>query len=205
MGNLRQAVEVFKRGGIIIFPTDTVFGMGCRIGDGKAIKRLYKIKKRGKGKPTHILVKDFEQANKYGLFNSQSKKLTQEFWPGPLTLVVEARNTVPNLIRGLDDTIGIRQPNHKMANELIAAVGEPILAPSANFTGDTPPTRFSEIDKNLTKLVDYVLNFDCGGGEVSTIIRMTNDNHLLLREGAIKKELLFHKKELKHGKILSIK
>ena len=109
------------------------------------------------------------------------------------------------MIKGLDNTIGMLDPNHKMANELISAVGKPILAPSANFIGDTPPTLFSEIDKNLTKLVDYVLNFECGGGEVSTIIKTIGNNHFLLREGAIKQSLIFHKKELKHGKILSLK
>ena len=188
MSEIEKAANILKRGGIVIFPTDTVFGIGCKVSDLDAIRRLYKIKSR-KGKiPTHILVSNFKEAGKYALFSDQAKKLSDKFWPGPLTMVVKAKEIVPKLIKGPNNTIGIRQPNHKVVEDLINLVGEAILAPSANFTGETPPNKPSEIDKRLVNLVDYVVPNDCGGSQISTIVEVTGSTHRFIRYGAISKE-----------------
>ena len=194
MGEWQTAINIFRGGGIVIFPTDTIFGIGCRVGDLEAIRKLYNIRKRGKKKPTLILAESLEQVQRYAHLTREAKILAERFWPGPLTLILKATENTPDLILSRDKSIGIRIPNLSPLRKIINQVGEPILAPSANFSGKVPPKRFSEIDKNLAKLVDYVLKFDCGSGEPSTIIKMIDNKRLLLREGAIKKSQLFHKK-----------
>ena len=194
MGEWQTAINIFRGGGIVIFPTDTIFGIGCRVGDLEAIRKLYNIRKRGKKKPTLILAESLEQVQIYAHLTREAKILAERFWPGPLTLILKATENTPDLILSRDKSIGIRIPNLSPLRKIIKQVGEPILAPSANFSGKVPPKRFSEIDKNLAKLVDYVLKFDCGSGETSTIIKMIDNKRFLLREGAIKKSQLFHKK-----------
>jgi L-threonylcarbamoyladenylate synthase len=190
MSSIKDGAECLKRGGIVVFPTDTVFGVGCRIGDLDAIKRLYEIRRREAGKPTLVLVSNFTDAKKFGLFESYARKLAEKFWPGPLTLVVEAKETVPNFIRGKNNTVGIRQPKFKQVEDLLGLVGEPILAPSANFAGHTPPKKFDEIDKRLLNLVDYIIELKCGGEKPSTIVEVTKKTHRIIRTGAVSKERL---------------
>ena len=197
MADISPAVKVFKNGGIVIFPTDTVFGIGCRVGEPNAIRKLYKIKKREGKKPSLILAASLKQVVMYVDLTAEAKILAKNFWPGPLTMVLKAKNNLPDSILGEDKTVGIRIPNLPYLIDTIEQVGEPILAPSANFSGEAPPTRLSEIDKNLAKLVDYVLKFDCGGSKPSTIIKMVGKEYYLLREGAIGKDRLFHQKGVK--------
>lgn len=187
MNTIKIAADHLRRGGIIIFPTDTVFGIGCRISDRKAIQRLYEIKRRKKGTPTLILVNNRQEAEKYGIFNKKAKKLADIFWPGPLTLIIRAKNTLPELIKGPNNTIGIRQPKHSIVNQLISYVKEPILAPSANFAGQPTPTKLSEIDKRLLNLVDYLLESKCGGTKPSTIVEALGRTHRIIRTEAISK------------------
>ena len=193
MDEIHKAAEIIKGGGVVIFPTDTVFGIGCRIGNQKAIERLYNIKKRDKGKPTLIMIENMKQGEKYAQFDKNSLILAKSFWPGPLTLVLKSKAAVPNTIKGIRNTLGLRQPNHKIVQKLISLVGEPILAPSANFSGQVAPSKFSEIDKNLIKLVDYVLNFECGGDKPSTIFQSLDGTSNFIRIGAVSKNRVLNK------------
>lgn len=185
MDRVRYASEVLKQGGIVIFPTDTVFGIGCIISDTKAIKRLYKIKERSEKTPTLLLVKNLEQAKEYAIFNYLSRELARKFWPGPLTIVMKARSNVPKQILGKEQTVGLRIPKHAIIRRLLKLVGEPMLAPSANFHGTKTPGSISEIDKRLANLVDFVLEFEGGSSLPSTIIEATEDYHRIIRSGAI--------------------
>ena len=193
MDEVQKAAEIVKNGGVIIFPTDTVFGIGCRIGNQKALERLYRIKKRDESKPTLIIIENIKQGKKYATFDKKSLLLAKVFWPGPLTLVLKSKVGVPNMIKGIRNTLGLRQPNHKIVQKLISLVGEPLLAPSANFSRQIPPSKFSEIDKNLIKLVDYVLNFECGGNKPSTIFESLNGTNNFIRIGAISKKRILSK------------
>lgn len=196
MDDVQKAAEIINDGGVVIFPTDTVFGIGCRIGNQKAIERLYRIKERNEGKPTLIMIENIKQGRKYAKFDKRSLLLAKAFWPGPLTLVLKSKEGVPNMIKGIQNTVGIREPNHKIVQKLISLVGEPILAPSANFSGQTPPSKFSKIDKNLIKLVDYVLNFECGGDKPSTIFESLDGTSNFIRIGAISKNRILNKLSL---------
>jgi L-threonylcarbamoyladenylate synthase len=191
-----EVVARFKKGELIIFPTDTVYGVGCIISNEKAIKRLHELKNDPPDKPTLILAADKTQAFKYGVFNKAARKLTQNFWPGPLTIVVEAKENVPKIIRGGDGTIAIRVPNQPPILNIIKQIGEPILAPSANFHYELPPASFTEIDKRLISLVDYAVdlsqlkNAAAMTDTPSTLVSVIKEVIKIIRPGAIAPENL---------------
>lgn len=186
----QEAVRVIKNGGIVIFPTDTAFGIGCRIDNEKAIKKLFKIRKRPENKPVLALVNSVEMAGKYLLPISQKvkNKLINPYWPGKLTIVLQSRiDKVPSLVTSGTNVLGVRFPNNKILLELIGGVGVPIVAPSANFSGEKTPFRFNDLNLELVKQVDYVLNGKAGmGRKASTIIDCSVTPWKILRQGAMK-------------------
>lgn len=187
MESLEQASKVLKQGGLIIFPTETVYGIGCLIEFPNTIEKLYKIKERD-NKPTLALFKDLNQVEEFVTLNKLSGILAKSFWPGPLTICLKPKIKVPEQILGSDGTLGVRVPGFNWTLMLLAAVSSPLLAPSANFKNHEPAKKFTEIDKRLFKLVDYVVNIEPGGQEVSTIVSFAQEPYNLVREGAIKKQ-----------------
>jgi L-threonylcarbamoyladenylate synthase len=185
-----EAIEVFNKGGIVIFPTDTAIGIGCRIDDSKSIKRLFEIRKRPENKSLLVLVSSIEMAQKYLLPISQDvkEKLIKSYWPGPLTIVLKCNpEKVPFPVRDERNTLGVRFPDNKLLAGLIAGVGVPIVAPSANFTGEETPFKIEDLNPKLVKQVDYVLNEDIGlKKDVSTIIDCTVEPWKIIRKGAVK-------------------
>lgn len=186
-----EAVKHFKRGDIVIFPTDTLYGIGCAVNREEAIKKLYKIRRDPAKKPSVILASDLNQARQYGYFSNLALDLAKIFWPGPLTIIVRAKPKVPKLIRGADDSIAIRIPNQPGLLKIIEGLGCPILAPSANFHGQKAPSRFKEIDKKLLALVDYAIDLSSFekttlmNQNPSTLIDTTKEYVVIKRQGAI--------------------
>ena len=135
---INKACKILKDGGIIIFPTDTAFGIGCRIDDGKAVERLFKIRKRPENQAVSTLVSSREMCLMY-LENIQpdvQTKLMDRYWPGALTIILPAKAAkVPSLVRGNGKTLGVRMPDHPTILNIIKCVGVPILGSSANFHG----------------------------------------------------------------------
>ena len=185
--NLEKAVEVFKSGGIVIFPTDTAFGIGCRIDDEKAIQKMFALRKRSNEKAVPVLVSSIEMAQDYvEEIPSQVSALMKKYWPGGLTIVLKCKKEkVPNLVRGGGLTIGIRMPNHSTVRNLINQVGVPILAPSANFSGGQTPFNFSELNPELVELVDFVMPGRCSLKRASTVIDCSTQPFKIIREGAV--------------------
>lgn len=187
---VREAVRVLKKGGIVIFPTDTAIGIGCRIDNKDSLKKLFKIRRRPENKPMLVLVSSVEMAQDYLLPISQDvkDKLTKPYWPGKLTIILQSRiDKVPSLIRGGKNTLGVRLPNKKILLELIKEVGVPIVAPSANFSGEKTPFRFEDVNPELLSLADYVLNEKVSSEKnVSTIIDCTVVPWQIIREGSTK-------------------
>jgi L-threonylcarbamoyladenylate synthase len=187
---LNEAIEVFKEGGIVIFPTDTAIGIGCRLDDENSLKRLFKIRKRLEKKPVLALVDSLEMAQEYLLPISQEikDKLIKKYWPGELTIIFNCdTNKVPSIARGGGKTLAIRFPNSTKLIEMIRDVGFPVVAPSANFAGKKTPFRFEDLDPKLIKKADYVLVDNVGlKNNVSTIIDCTVNPWKIIREGAIK-------------------
>ena len=188
---MSSALEHFKKGHIVIFPTDTLYGIGCSINKESSIKRLYKIRKTPLTKPTLILTSNLEQASDYGYLSKKARNLAASFWPGPLTLITKAKDKVPKSIQGKDGTIALRIPNQPPIISLIKKLEYPILAPSANFHGNPAPTMFNKIDKELLALVDYAIDISYLDNALnlvkkpSTLINISHDNIEIIREGII--------------------
>jgi L-threonylcarbamoyladenylate synthase len=189
---MQEAVKVFKNGGIVIFPTDTAVGIGCRLDKENSLKRLFEIRKRPKNKPLLVLVDSIEMAQNYLLPIPQKikDKLINRYWPGKLTIIFKCdTDKVPSLVRNGGTTLGVRLPDNLKLRELIKEVGIPIVAPSANFSGEKTPFKFEELNPNLEKLADYILKEDADlQKNVSTIIDCTVTPWKIIREGGIKYE-----------------
>ena len=187
---IKKAIDVFRDGGIVIFPTDTAIGIGCRIDNKKAVERLFRIKKRQKNKPMLVLVDSIEMAQEYwqsiplGVLN----KLIKKYWPGSLTIILYCNKVrVQDLVRGKGNTLGIRFPNDPILQRIINGVGVPIIAPSANFSGEETPFSIDDVNPELVKLADYVLNKKTGKKQaVSTVIDCTVEPWKIVREGAVR-------------------
>jgi len=187
---LHEALTSLNSGGIIIYPTETVFGIGCGLNFPKSIERLYQIKQREAGKPTSVVFPDFETAKTYVEFSDPALKLAEKFWPGPLTLCLPTIKEVPEMLLGPNRTLGVRVPSHQWLLNLLTLFRQPLLAPSANFHGEKPPSHFAEIDKHLASLVDYVVTIDPTGKEPSTVVSFTEGKLDVIREGEITRKMI---------------
>lgn len=196
---ISKSVEVLREGGVLVFPTDTVWGIGAFIESSRGIRRLYEIKKREESKPTAVLVCDIAMAQKYGVFNSQAKKLADNYWPGGVTIVVEARKgEASGMVCGSRGAIGLRAPDHPLALEILRQLKGGIAASSANFMGEKPAKDFQEIDKGLLERADLIIKpsadevdpwYQAGRQEPSTVVDTTELPHRILRQGQVQIKL----------------
>jgi L-threonylcarbamoyladenylate synthase len=182
-----EAVKVLNQGGIIIFPTDTAFGIGCRVDDEKAVQRLFNIRNRPVSQAVPVLFDSVQKVKGYVLpFDEKIQKLMNDFWPGALTIILKANiEKVPLLVRGGGETVGVRMPNHPTILEIIKQVRVPILGPSANFHGESTPYEFKDLGPKLISLVDYVVTGECSIKKASTVIDCTKTPWKVLRQGVV--------------------
>lgn len=187
---IAKAVKVLKNGGIVIFPTDTTFVIGCRMDKEQVVERLFRIRKRPITQATPVLVNSIQMAQSYlsSIPEVVIDKLIKPYWPGALTVVLACKKEkVPSLVRGGGENLGVRMPKHPAVLELIKGVGVPILGPSANFHGERTPYKFEDLDKELIRLCDYVVKAHVGSvGKSSTVIECSKRPWKVLRKGAIK-------------------
>jgi L-threonylcarbamoyladenylate synthase len=186
-GPLADAAAVVAAGGVVAFPTETFYGLGVAALDAAAVRRLFALKGRPESRPVLVLVDDPARIERIALLTTTARELIARHWPGPLTLVLAARPVVPTELTAGTGTIGVRQPGHPVARALAAAVAGPITAPSANLTGETPPTTAREVLRVFDGKIDLVL--DAGptpGGLPSTVLDVTVDPPRVLREGAVR-------------------
>ncbi len=185
---LQKAIEVARAGGIIIFPTDTAFGIGCRIDNREAVDRLFAIRRRPLAQPMPVLVDSETMALSF--FDSPSdvvRRLIRMYWPGGLTIIAPCKkNMMYSPIRAGGETVGLRMPDHETILQIIKGVGVPILGPSANFHGDPTPYRFEDINPELVTLVDYVVPGECTLKQASTVVDCSVDPYKIIRQGAVK-------------------
>lgn len=187
MNEIEQATNILKNGGIVIFPTDTAFGIGCRMDDEKAIKRLFEIRKRPFKKAVPVLASSIEMVEKYVLeIPIEVRNLMEQYWPGVLTIVLKANEEkVSSIVCGGGETVGFRIPNYNVVQTIINEVGVPILGPSANFAGEPTPFEFEDLDPKLVSLVDFVLPGQCTMKKPSTVIDCTKEPFEIVRQGEI--------------------
>ncbi|MBI5613869.1 threonylcarbamoyl-AMP synthase [Candidatus Gottesmanbacteria bacterium] len=184
---LEKAVKVFQSGGIIIYPTDTAFGIGCRIDSKESVDRLFKLRKRSVDHATPVLVSSIDMARTYFLNPPKVVfTLMEKYWPGALTIISFCdSHKVYSPIRGGTGNIGLRMPNHKIPLTLIRQLGVPILGPSANFHGDKTPYVYEKLDARLTALVDLVVPGTCVVKQASTVVDCTKNPVVIVRTGAV--------------------
>lgn len=165
---LKKAAKILKSGGVIAFPTETVYGIGALLNKPKAIRRILKIKKRPASKPLQVLIANMKQAQELGKFSAKALRLTKKKWPGPLTLVVYKTKKVPKLVTGGTLKVGLRMPAHRTVLNLIRKSG-PIAATSANISGKKPFLNGKEVVNGLPAL-DYVLPGKAKLGKASRVV-----------------------------------
>ncbi|MBQ9904216.1 MAG: threonylcarbamoyl-AMP synthase [Synergistaceae bacterium] len=187
---ISQAAKVIKSGGLVAFPTETVYGLGADALNPEAVAKIFKAKGRPSDNPLILHVMTLKQARNLVKVNSMAEKLAEKFWPGPLTLVLPAKDTVPSITRGGLETAAVRMPADRVALSLIEHSGTAIAAPSANISGRPSPTDADTVFSEMNGRIDMILD----GGSVivgieSTVIDITNPSRpLLLRPGGMPRE-----------------
>src|SRR5437588_2399513 len=181
---ITEAARLLEAGGLVAFPTETVYGLGADATNAAVIAKLYAAKGRPSFNPLIAHVADAEAAMREGVFSAAAKKLAERFWPGPLTLVVPiaATSRISDLARAGLRTIGLRIPAHTVARALLAAVRRPIAAPSANRSGHVSPVAAQHVIDDLADKIDLVLDGGpCEVGIESPLVACLDDRPRLLR------------------------
>ena len=187
---LKKPAQIIKNGGIVIFPTETVYGIGTNGLDENAIKKLYEVKQRPINKPISLLVNNIEMVEKIAKNITEVEyKLMERFFPGPLTIILEKRDIIPDILTSNTNTIGIRMPSGEIAKKLIEFAGVPIATSSSNISGKPSGTNITDIKKDFKGKVDcFIDNGESELGIPSTVIRIIDDIPHILRQGAISEE-----------------
>ena len=190
---LKEISQIIKNGGIVVFPTETVYGIGTNGLNKEAISRLYEVKQRPINKPISLLVSSIDMAEMVAKdITDMEYKLMEKFFPGPLTIILKKKSIVPDNLTNNTDTVGIRMPDNIIAKKLIEYANVPIATPSANISGKPSGTNIENIMEDFKDKVDYYID---GGqsklGIGSTIVKIENGYPLILREGSISKEQIF--------------
>lgn len=189
---MEEAGEILKKGGLVAFPTETVYGLGANGLDEQAAAKIYAAKGRPSDNPLIIHICEIGALDKIVANIPESgKKLAEKFWPGPLTMIFEKTPIVPLGTTGGLETVAVRMPNHKVALEIIKAGGGYIAAPSANTSGRPSPTKAEHVADDLSGRIDMIVDGGMVGiGIESTIVDVTGDIPMILRPGYITKEML---------------
>jgi L-threonylcarbamoyladenylate synthase len=179
--HITKAVERLRQGAVVAFPTDTLYAVAARAADSTAVGRLYEVKKRPEAQPMIWLVKDAGQVDPVARITPAAAVLMARYWPGPLTLVLPARDA------GYSETIAVRAPDHPVALALLHQLGEPVASSSANRAGDPPPTDADQVEERLGQSVEIILDGGpCRIGQPSTILDLSGEAPRILRQGALK-------------------
>jgi len=189
---IELAIKAIKRGGSIVYPTDTVYGLGVNALKPYSIERLFKIKKRPEGKPVPVMVKDIEMAKQLAYIDLKTEEVLNQVWPGQVTVVLEKRPIVPDILTAGRKTIGLRIPNHYFTQYLMENLDEPITATSANFSGQPPLSSSAQLLEVFNKAYprpDLILD----AGELppsppSTVLDLTDSQPKITRVGPISKK-----------------
>lgn len=183
--NITIAAEIVKKGGLVVYPTETVYGLGCDPFNIQSVKRLMKIKKN-RSKPLPVLAGSLVDVEKVVIVSQNAKSLASNFWPGSLTMVLSKKPDFPDIVTLGWNTVGLRIPDHNVALRLIRSSGGLLIGSSANRTGEPPSRAVKELSEELKEMVDVVLD---GGpaakGIPSTVVDLTSNTPRILRNGPI--------------------
>ena len=188
--NIMTAAQIVRHGGLVVYPTETVYGLGCDPLNVEAIQRLLDVKGE-RNKPLPILASSIDDAEKIAFISSKGKKLAANFWPGALTMVFPKKPVLPDVVTFGWSSVGLRIPDNSVALDLIRFSGGLLVGSSANRSGEAPPRDVWEISEELKGMVDVVLD---GGtathGMPSTVADLTSEKPRILRDGPVSLEML---------------
>ena len=183
--NILAASRIVGKGGLVVYPTETVYGLGCDPFNIEAVKRVFEVKGERR-KPPPILASSINHVEKIASMSQEGKKVAEKFWPGPLTLVFPKKLVLPDIVTCNLDSVGVRIPKHDVALQLISLSNGLLIGTSANRTGEKPPRTVHEATRQLKEEVDVFLD---GGpttlGRPSTVVDLTSKKPRILREGPI--------------------
>jgi len=184
---IEESIYVLQNGGIIVYPTDTAYGLGADIYKKKAVKKIYEMKGRNKSLPLSVMVADMDVAEKICYIeNTNIRKAAGYLIPGPVTIVMKAKDTVPEYLKNIDKTVGFRIPKHDFCLKLLKKYKHPITTTSANISGKPEAKRITDIDETILNNANLIIDGGTIESEkVSTVIRLDKDGFEILREGAL--------------------
>lgn len=190
--NIEKAAKVLRDGGIVAFPTETVYGLGADALNAEAVSSIYKAKGRPSDNPLIVHVADVAQCESLAaVWPETAQKLAAAFWPGPLTIVLPKKETVPDITTGGLATVAIRMPDHRAALALIRRAGCPVAAPSANLSGRPSPTKGSHVAQDMDGRIPVILSGeDCRVGIESTVLDLSSGSPVILRPGILTPEAI---------------
>jgi tRNA threonylcarbamoyl adenosine modification protein (Sua5/YciO/YrdC/YwlC family) len=178
-----QAVELLKGGGVIAYPTDTTYGIGCSIFNKRGIERIYLLKQREKKKPFSFICSDLSEVARYARVSNYAFKILKRYLPGPYTFVLEASSVVPDLLITKQKTVGIRIPDNAICLAIVRELGHPIITTSANRSGDEPIGDPFTVDEELGNQLDLVVDGGVLTADVSSVVSLIGDVASVLRKG----------------------
>lgn len=182
--HVEQVVQCLQQGGVIIYPTDTTYGIGCDIFNRKGVKQIFQIKHRDSRKPFSFICCDLAEISNYAQVSNFAYKIMKRHLPGPYTFILAATKIVPNALSTKQKTVGVRIPDNKICREIVKQLGHPLVTTSANASGEETPQDPREIDTTMGRMVDLVIDGGISLGEASTVISLVDDRIEVLREGS---------------------
>lgn len=180
---ISKVVETLKNGGVVAYPTDTTYGIGCSIFSKKGIERIYLIKQRERKKPFSFICADLSEIARYAKVSNYAFKLLRRLLPGPYTFVLEANSVVPDLLLTKQRTVGIRIPDNQICLAIVKELGHPIVTTSANLSGEDPIGNPWQVETDMGKLLDIVVDGGDLTADVSSVVSLIGDVPEVLRKG----------------------
>jgi len=180
---ITQTVGILRQGGIIVYPTDTIYGLGCDIFNKDAIKKIYQLKKREAKKPMSIICSNFAQIAEYAIVPNSAFAILKKTLPGPYTFILKAKSKTPSSFLAKNKTVGIRIPDNKICQEIVKSLGNPIITTSLNISGQDVLTSPSQLSKEMKNKIDLIIDAGFLAQEPSTIIDLTGDQPVVIRQG----------------------
>ena len=188
---IEKAVDILRKGGVVAYPTDTVYGLGADIYDSRAVERVFQIKKRLHDLPLPVLIASIDQlASLTVKIPAIAIELIKHFWPGALTIVFRKSISVPDIVTAGLDKIAVRMPNHPIPLAIIQSLEKPITGTSANISGKPNPLTHLEVRDQLDEHVDYIIEGGKCSGMESTIVDIAEEKPVIIRHGAISESQL---------------
>lgn len=180
---IKKTVEILKNKGVIIYPTDTIYGLGCDIFNKKAIEKIYQIKKREKKKPLSLICSDFKQISEYAVIQNYAFNIMKKLLPGPYTFILKAKNKTPQRFIAKNKTVGIRIPDNQICLSIVDLLGSPIITTSLNISGEKTLTNPSQLTKEMKNKIDLIIDVGDLENDASTIIDLSQKEPIVIRQG----------------------